>query len=743
MKPKKKKTRKNGNYKTASTLEKNGFTKVAKRFAEYEYLRKQPVYALLLDMEAQSDSVGRFIQHVFVQLQQCSGAIVPDYIRFHESMEQFLSNEKQTSALHYKSFFNGAAHGAPANGHALYMMTALYHSALKSLSKDLESEPDEQKRQALAGKYRDLWTRQKLLIHMFEDKDRLFAGLDAMTSELSLSEDNLLEFGDEIPSPQNLMVRLSYALRHDLKDAADRLVGMLQMVRNKLDPGEYAYFSAMVYMKESDPASLDKACKELKKIPETATEYGTSRGMLAEIWARKGDPEAFLEVFDYSEHIDPLAMCSYVQLLILNTALPSVNSAMLEHLQPTATTQQLGIVINKLFDCYGQDLHISGDAPEYFFYLNNVLEASKRYYQFYLDLPNVVSDDSKNAILPGTVNNAYMLLAITAQPYLEALHQLIGNNTKEQRLQFVTKYFNFPLKGSITASSPRLELMVRAARAFLEDEEFVDYFLNNYQAFEKVFAQKLLQQWLTEAYFTALSCEHPKQTELRQRLDNLCLNQDDSFEEDVTYRSVWGMLTAPSKLLYASAESSYRAARDSDYGWKDAGMLSLGFFRLVEVELRQRLLVAVFGKKDPDVCQWQHAVDERCNQEPDNSQYGEVVVGKEKFALSRTLIALRQPEKLSMEQMEYCFLLLSEQAEIAPEWETYREALRQKFYRVLSAEGIQASRDGRIAQAICLQKRQYFRNPPAHARYLSIEKAGECRDYVNNIISTLCGRWLA
>lgn len=743
MKNKKKKPRKNSNYKTASTLEKKRFAEVAKCFAEYEYLQKQPAYTVLLDMESHSEAVGQFIHHVFVQLQQCLGTLVPDYLSFRENVGEFLWNENQTTALPYKSFFNGALQGTPANGHALYMIAALYHGAMKRFTQDLENEPDEQKRQALAQKYRDLWTRQKLLIHMFEDADRLLAGLEAMTSEMNLTEDGLLEFGDEIPSPQNLMGRLSYALHHNLKDAADRLVGMLQMVRDKLDPGEYAYFSAMVYMKESNPASLDKACKELKKIPTTAVEYATSRGMLAEIWARKGDPGAFLEAFDYTEHINSLAMCGYVQQLILNTALPSVNNAILVNLKPTETTQQLGAVIHKFLDYYGRDLNISWEAPEYFCYLNNVLEAAQRYYHFYLEIPNVVTDHPKDAIVPGSVSNAHMLLSITASPCMEALNQLLKNNTKTHRLQFVTQYFNFPKKGSITASSPRLDLMVRAARAFLENEEFVDYFLSNLHVLEQVFERKLLQQWLTEAYFTSLSCEHPQQTKLREMLDNLCLNQDASFEEDATYRSVLGMLTAPSKLLYASAESSYRAARDSDYGWKDAGMLSLGFFRLVEVELRQRLLVDVFGKKDPDVYQWQHAVDERCMQESENSQYGEFVVGKEKFALSRTLLALRQPEKLSMEQMEYCFLLLSEQAEIAPEWDIYRESLRRKFYRVLSTEGIQASKDGRIAQAICLQKRQYFRNPPAHARYLSIEKAEECRDYVNDTIRTLCGTWLA
>lgn len=284
--------------------------------------------------------------------------------------------------------------------------------------------------------------------------------------------------------------------------------------------------------------------------------------------------------------------------------------------------------------------------------------------------------------------------------------------------------------------------MLRAARTFLLDEGFVDLFLRNYSYYEEYFEPKLLRHWLTEAYFTALSCEHPRQAELREKLDALCPAQDAAFEDDVTYRSVWGMLTDSGKLLYASAESSYRAARDSDYGWKDAGMLSLGFFRLLEVELRQRLLVDVFGKKDPVVRQWLQEVEER-KKDPDGSRFGMVTVGKEKFELSRTLIALKQPEKLTMEQMEFCFYLLSEQAETAPEWAVYRDALRQKLYSVLSDEGIRASKDGSIARAICQQKRQEFRNPPAHARYLPIEKAGECRDYVNQTILTLCGKWLA
>ena len=158
-------------------------------------------------------------------------------------------------------------------------------------------------------------------------------------------------------------------------------------------------------------------------------------------------------------------------------------------------------------------------------------------------------------------------------------------------------------------------------------------------------------------------------------------------------------------------------------------MLSLGFFRLVKVELRQRLLVDVFGKKDPDVCRWLRDVEERCKQEPEGERYGVLTVGKEKFALFRTLIALKQPEKLTMEQMEFCFYLLSEQAETAPEWASYRDALRQKFYSALSPEGVSAAKEARIAQAICQQKRQEYRNPPAHARYRRRDPAflGHCR----------------
>lgn len=739
MKPKKRKPRKNSNYQT-------GFTSVVKHFAEYEYLRKQPAYTMLLNTEAQSETVGRFIRHVFVQLKENTGKRFPDYYSFNESMSGYLSNEKHTTAMHYKGFTNGAMQGEPTNGHAIYAIAAVYHGAIKSLEADVEKEPDEQGRLALAGKYWEIWNRWKLLNSMFDDLeklDRLIDGLESVNEEISLSEDSLLEFGDDTPSPQNLMIRLGYALSKDLKYAANRLVGMLQMVKDKLDPGEYAYFSAMVYMKESDSASLDKAYKELKKIPETAVEYGTSRGMLAEVLARKGNPESFLEVFDYHEHIGQLAMFSYVQQLILSMPFQSVSEENVEQVQQSEMIQKLGLVTDRLFECYSDALRVSTEEPEYFAYLNNILEAAKQVYHFNRELPYVTPDDLKNAVCPGIVSKAVTLLEATGTLYKEALEQLMDDNTQENRARFITQYFNFPKKGSVTAISPRLDLMLRAARVFLTDEEFVDTFLQNYNTYETVFSSELQQQWLTEAYFTALSCEHSRHAELRERLDKMCPDQGTAFEEDATYRSVWGMLTGPGKLLYASAESSYRAARDSDYGWKDAGMLSLGYFRLVEVELRQRLLVDVFGKKDPDVRQWLREVGERSQQETEDNSYDVVKIGKGQFSLSRTLIVLKQPEKLSMEQMEYCFHLLSERAEIAPEWETHRDTLRRKFYSALSAEGIQASKDGRIAKTICVEKRTYYRNPPAHARYLSIEKAGECRDYVNQVISTLCGSWLA
>ena len=739
---KQKKTKKNSNYQT-------NFTAVAKRFPEYDFLKGQLHYKILLDIDAQSKEVGRFITLVFQKLRdhtvtQLLGKSMPtpDYMGFRMALGPYLTQERHTSAMHYKGITNGAMQDAPTNDYALYAITALYHSAFEALGQQIDQAPDEAAREALGRKYWPMHNRLKLLYGMFENKERLFAGFKSTNFKLSLNEENLLEFGDEIPIAQELMVRLSFALNHNLKDAAHRLVGMMHMVRNKLDAGEYPYFSAMVYMKEPDRPSLEKARKELERIPETAPEFGTSRGMLAEVLARSGDAEAFSQIFAYSAEIGQFAMNCYLQQLILNMRFESTTWSRLGDPEPYCPQmEQLLKIVQKFNIYFPNTVEITGNEQEFHFYLSNILDAAGQYYRYQCEEPYMSNGDQDDKIVPGTAIRAYTLLALTAPQHEEALTNMMEADTRQARMDFVIKYFNFPRQGSVISLRPRLELMLRAYRTFLQEEEFVDVFLNNYKTCEEILDPKVLQQWLTEACFAALACEHPQLAKLRSYLDKYCPDFENRFADDVTYHSVLGMITESGKLLYASAESSYRDARDSDYGWKDAGMLSLGFFRLVEVEMRQKLLVDVLGKNDPEIRQWLREVAE-CNKlDPQNPQI--FTLGNEKADLFRTLVSMKKPEKLTMEGMEFCFCLLSDKAVVQPQWQAYQDSLRRKLYAVLTPEGVQAARDNRFSQAISTELRETFRNPPAHARYLPIEKAGECRDYVNNLIKTLYGTWLA
>lgn len=67
------------------------------------------------------------------------------------------------------------------------------------------------------------------------------------------------------------------------------------------------------------------------------------------------------------------------------------------------------------------------------------------------------------------------------------------------------------------------------------------------------------------------------------------------------------------------------------------------------------------------------------------------------------------------------------------------QKLREYFNKYLTADGQDALLDRTLAQMVAPRIRDKYRNPPAHTRYVRLETALECRDFVEKNVFVLSG----
>lgn len=194
---------------------------------------------------------------------------------------------------------------------------------------------------------------------------------------------------------------------------------------------------------------------------------------------------------------------------------------------------------------------------------------------------------------------------------------------------------------------------------------------------------------------------------------------DASFITEFNTKKVYNFLCIKAKLAFSAAEWQFAKSQEEDYGWKDAGMLSLGFFRIIEVELNNKLAYPLFQTIDRDTLQkfypdkdtkyekkWKSIIDSY------NKSDSEFMLG-ELAQLFRNLGSeFDENDKLA------CIM-------------------KEKLNSILNDSGITAFNQKFFESSINYKIREKFRNPPAHTRYLGYSVACECREYVINFILKL------
>lgn len=228
---------------------------------------------------------------------------------------------------------------------------------------------------------------------------------------------------------------------------------------------------------------------------------------------------------------------------------------------------------------------------------------------------------------------------------------------------------------------------------------------------------------LVSAYAKAINCEDYRVLELEKVLME-CGVTYDTISNATIYESVMSQLSVKSQIAYKSACSLYTLAKSNNYEQKDAGPISLAFYRILEMESNIAIWKPIIKKVTFD--ELQRIYDELSKKD---RRKWEVLV-----SIFKEIESDDDGNGLMFGNLRALIRNIKDTDKLA-------NKLREEFYKVLTDEGRNAFESGLIDEWYSKENADKYRNPPAHAKYLHFEMVESCKIYVETEILNM-GKWI-
>ena len=149
--------------------------------------------------------------------------------------------------------------------------------------------------------------------------------------------------------------------------------------------------------------------------------------------------------------------------------------------------------------------------------------------------------------------------------------------------------------------------------------------------------------------------------------------------------------------------------------WTDAGMISLGFFRILEIELNQRIVHPLVRRLDWDTLP---------------RPTGRILQN-----LLPKIKKVRDGNTSGLE-LGAIYHLLNQTRDPRPD-EQISQVLHDAIKASLNDIGQIAYKQGKLEDLIGDEARETYRNPPAHSRFLPLSVATACKEYVEKALEVI------
>ncbi|SIT40041.1 hypothetical protein BN2476_230358 [Paraburkholderia piptadeniae] len=636
------------------------------------------------------------------------GTSVPDYQGFSIWLNQLASSDPAMQLV-----FNRTANGGDFSSITVSVLEEMrklgrkYRDALESHRGD-------------AGiKQLRIFNKLKLITHILNSSPRGTDFAAAMEREVPAVLDEHLSMSTQA----DLRLRLFAATQRKEWRTAFKIIGALKEEAHH--PGELEFLEAMALFHSDD---LNKCISYASKVGPNHIDYRAAKALQLECLAYCGRVAQLVELVEEvgASTISPMFFRYLGQLLALNAPDPE-NALKDMNDRAIAMKWQLST--------------ISNESDPFFIGFNRHSCAVALRFAEWLEAHDVAMNLSRDNeqddnLAPDSMASRLQLALCAFDPDFAVT--LVSAPRGQRYIPIVKRLMNVGYESQLADYAQALETQWRLGGIV----PFVDNIARMLPMLRGEPVPAALVGLTQTAYVEAASRKLPAETAIMSALSSSGIDCSTTLTKDVQHNRMISVLSPMSKLSYTWAESALEAAEQSDSFEGDAGMIALGFFRILEHELND-LLIAPF-RSSPSVQMeievlWARVGEALSNEDTSLSKK---VADKRKKAhvfwtqLIERLVPVLEG-KLSGLELGSLRIFLGKASSISGDDLEVKQYFASKLCSNLNSAGRAALMNGDIAKFIEQSAVEKFRNPPAHSRFVSLATARKCKDHVDRCLAGL------
>lgn len=524
-----------------------------------------------------------------------------------------------------------------------------------------------------------------------------------------------LDDGVEQCNAGQIKARLSIALAKKQASMALKLIGSLLVKKNELDEGESYYLEGISHYINHE---YSEACYYLDKVVLGNCDFNSAFSLKLECCALMGERDKLQAyIHDNLSIVYDRWLLTYMFMtLAFETDNPAVELPeeikMLDHYSPSFKSRAIRLAARALTEGF--------ELKENALLIRSVSEDS-----------SIFEEDTKKLKRLNNVLSLFVLEDDSA-PFKDCLSSdsLNADSSDRVKTENTDKIYEMLLnQNPEDFDMENFRAVASIALRLKGSDAFIDLITGHLAELKKELtdgnSSTDAMEFLRMAYV-----ESTVQGNTIPELAELVKDTSDEISDDINTKQIIRKLSPMGKLAFQSAEKMLHMAEKIDFTMYDAGMLGLGYYRIIELEINQRIIFPMI--KDF----WIEAMTGKKNSMDDEAW--KTFVKSWKF-YNNKFEAIAQSnytgKSLMLGEIYKFFLLIRTKCEENDSFAV--EAVTFMKEKLFTEKGVNKYNEGFFEEITGEIKRNRYRNPPAHTKYLSFKIAEECRDVVKETLLTL------
>ena len=723
---------KSGDSSTATVEEKQLFKFNDSRNSEdvkiFDRYESNPDYQekfvkLYLDFQKSLDNKTK-MDELYSEVCQYAHGRVPDYFGYRELLsKKYLSKTVSNDTVYagYGFFYpNNKDFNLKQESFDLMLLPLVYAFKTKELDKykSIDDHSSTQELENFAVAY-NAW---KIMTSVLSNE--LGFVLDIIMN--MCDEDNLEHLDDDLDklNSRGLVARFFEAVSKKEKEISFKILGKVK----DLDPGEAEYLEAVAYFYDQN---YERAIYYGSKVANNNPDYGKTVSLLLESYAIQGKIKELVNLIEVNKSLTfrPLQMLYLIQETVLNTnnfenvieELTGVDGSRLENI-----SEDTG---NEFYE------KIALNTCKSIVRLIILIKEAILYSEMDIHIEYLKEEDKYTRNLLALSCVADYFEPIGMKKFLQIIENDISNQDEWVKNLLDT---GFECIGKIcidcnpTQSMGLILFALQCQYDIGMKKEFIQNINSNIEALTKYAGMnnrdEKSRNLLLLAYTEELISGEIDET-LNAYINTNCQNEIN--RKSIAQKKLERKFSRNAKIALESAEMMFSMSRDIDWGWRDAGMLSLGFFRIIEVEINDKLILPLI--KDDGITELRDSYDVRRSmltgddKKTYSSHWGRNIKTLEKISDGSADV-----DGLMLGELEYFFQNIGISFDSNDNLAVLvRNKLSELMDNNIDIDDLIAMIENEIIKK---EIRDKYRNPPAHTKYLPYETACECRDYFYDVM---------